>query len=83
MSYLDFLRQGSDVHKVDVRSEKVFTIRPANETEDCWLKFQTIVADAKAHAHREYVVLPKRNFMRDLRGWSGPVFDFAVITRTD
>jgi hypothetical protein len=83
MRYFDFLRQGSEVHKVGVRSEKVFTIRPANENEDCWLKFQTIVADAKAHAHREYIVLPKRNFTRNLRGWSGPVYDFAVITRTD
>jgi hypothetical protein len=54
MSYLDFLRQGSDVHEVNVRNKRVFTIRPANENEDCWLKFQTIVAEAKAHAHREY-----------------------------
>jgi hypothetical protein len=83
MGYFDFLRQGSEVHKVGVRSEKVFTIRPTNENEDCWLKFQTIVTDAKAHAHREYIVLPKRNFMRNLRGWSGPVYDFDVITRTD
>ena len=83
MRYFDFLRQGSDVHKVDVRSKKVFTIKPANETDDCWLKFQALVADAKAHAHRGYLVLPKRNFMRDLRGWSGPVYDFAVITLTE
>jgi hypothetical protein len=47
------------------------------------LKRLTIVAEAKAHAHLEYIVLPKRNFMRNLRGWSGPVYDFAVVTRTD
>ena len=37
----------------------------ANENEDCWLKFQTIVADEEAHAHREYVVLLKEKLFAD------------------
>jgi hypothetical protein len=70
MSHLDFLRQGSEVHKVRPRG-------------GCWLSFQMLVADAAANSFEGYEVMPHKTFTRSLRDWSGPVYDCAAIMLQD
>jgi hypothetical protein len=83
MSHLDFLRQGSEVHKVRPRGVNTFMISPADESDGCWLSFQMLVADAAANSFEGYEVMPHKTFTRSLRDWSGPVYDCAAIMLQD
>ena len=81
MSYFDFLRAGSKVHKVDVHSEGVIQIRPTEETDECLQQFQDVVGDAQTHCYDEgYTVLLHQTSTRSLPGWAGPVYASAVIS---
>src|SRR6266446_6289313 len=82
MSYFEVLRQGSEFHRVDRRSDRSIAIYPAEDGDDDWLRFQEIVAEAEENAGDEYEVLPHTNCMRELPGWPAgrPVYDMAAIT---
>ncbi len=81
MSYFDFLRAGSKVHKVDVHSEGVIQIRPTEATDECSQQFQDVVGDAQTHSYDEgYTVLLHRTSTRSLPGCAGPVYASAVIS---
>jgi hypothetical protein len=75
MSYLDLLHEGSNIHKVK-KIEGGFTIAPTNNTDECLREFQQLISEAVAAG---FDVKPHPTQMRSLPGWSGPVYDFAVV----
>ena len=82
MSYLDFLLKGSDVHKCEqTRSKDIHSITPANDSDECWLRFQRLLDDAQEHTYEGYTVkLAPRNTRRNLPGWHGHVYEMALIS---
>jgi hypothetical protein len=82
MSYFEILCKGSEFHRVDRKSDRSIAIYPAEDSDDDWLRFQEIVAEAEENAGDEYEILPHTNRMRDLPGWPAgrPVYDMAAIT---
>jgi hypothetical protein len=75
MDYLESLRSGSDFHEVSIKPGG-FTIKAANDTEECLARFHEIVEEAIERASEEgYEILPHRSSM-DSKGR----FDFALIT---
>jgi hypothetical protein len=76
---LEFLRKNSDIHKVVQGNQMVFRIGPANPSEDCLRRFQTLVA--KAQALRGIKVVAHPTSMRSpFDDPLGKVYDSANIT---
>lgn len=77
MGYLNYLRKGSTIHKVEVCGPKVFMISPRSEDEEDVLAFQEIVAEAKAHSFQGYEVkaYPPRPF--------GYLYQSAIVSWED
>jgi hypothetical protein len=81
MSYFENLRKGSPIHKADIRSDRAFTIVPADEGDECQRKFQHLVAEALRNADRDWHGAPHPQKMWDIPGWIGPLYDFAAISK--
>jgi hypothetical protein len=80
MSHFEVLCEGSKFHSVDRKSDRLISIYPADDGDECWLGFQEIIAVAQENAGDEYEVLPHPNSRRDLPIWSPrPVYDKAAI----
>jgi hypothetical protein len=75
MSYLEWLRNGSDFHKVSPKTNG-FTISAADDSEGCRERFHEIVDEAIGNASFEgYEISPHRSSMDSKGRW-----DFAIIT---
>jgi hypothetical protein len=75
MSFLEWLRNGSDFHQVSPLPD-VFTIRAANDSEECREHFHEIVEEAIKNASVErYKIKPHPSSMDPRGRW-----DFAIIT---
>jgi len=75
MSYLEWLRKGSNFHKVSLKRDG-FTISAANDSEQCRQGFHEIVEKAIRNASVErYEINPHPSSMDPKGRW-----DFAVIT---
>jgi len=76
MRYLDWLRNGSEFHKVTGRLENGFRIVPANDTPECHQQFDQIVEAASVRSSAEgYSILAHRQHMH-----GGYEYDQATIT---
>jgi hypothetical protein len=74
MEYLEWLRNGSEFHKITPQSDG-FTISIAIDSEEGCERFHQIVDDAVGRAASEgYEILPHRGSMNSDR------WDFAAIT---
>jgi len=76
MTHLEFLRNGTAAHRVEVRSPNLIEIFPVSQNEKDKAAFQQVVADALVHSHEGYKVLPHQD---DMEG-SRRIYDFATIT---
>jgi hypothetical protein len=80
MSYFDDLSQGSKYHKAHLLSDGILSITVADiDDDECLQRFQGVLAEAEDEG---YEVSSKHKYtQRGLPGWSGPVYDMAIVLR--
>jgi hypothetical protein len=78
MSYFGDLSQGSTFHKARLLSDGKLAISVADVSDDeCLRGFQGVITEAEDEG---YEVINKHKYtQRDLPGWSGPVYDMAIV----
>jgi hypothetical protein len=76
--YLDFLRNGSAYHKVEHLDATSFRITAANDSAECYARFDEIVRAARVATGQTFAILP-HEYKRD----PGREFDMAIITVVD
>jgi hypothetical protein len=83
MAYFDDLRRASEFHAVVVRGDRAFLIKPVDDTDNAWVQFQRVAADAKENEGDGYEVALHPFHRRGLPGYTGTIYDHALISRTD
>jgi hypothetical protein len=81
MDYFDELRKGSQFHKVHILSDRAFRIEPIDDRRESLRTFQEVADEASENETSDYEVKPHAQYRIDLPGWSGPIFDFVLITK--
>jgi hypothetical protein len=76
--YLSFLLNGSPHHKVERLDANTFRITAANDSAECYAKFDEIVRTARVAAGEDFGIL-QHEYKRDPER----KFDMAVITVDD
>jgi hypothetical protein len=66
---------------VTPENEQRFTIAPADDSDECWLKLQALVSEAwpKISSDYDWYFSPRPNWERKIPGWDGPLYDSATI----
>jgi hypothetical protein len=78
MTYLEWLRNGSDFHKVSLITGG-FTIRAADDSEECRQRFHEIVEEARGNAFVEgYEIDPHPSSMDPKGRWNFATIMIAV-----
>jgi hypothetical protein len=79
MSYYERLSQGSPFHRA-IKRGAMLQISPADESPESLRQFQDIIAEAEADPEGEgYQIDTHPCHHRSIPGWTGRVYDFAVI----